>query len=130
MQDEVELSFLPPLFGGFRVHHVIGAVIPDDDFACAVIALGDHALETAVVNGMIFGQHRKTFLGRIQAGAFGNGPGSKHAFHFEAEIVVKPRGVMLLNDEAVAAVFLDFAGGFRRFIEPALPFIFIEAHLN
>src|SRR2546422_4834884 len=73
-QDEMKLAFLPSFLRRFGIDHFVGSVIPDDDFARAVIALRDRSLEGAVIDRMIFGLHGEAFVGRIEAGAFRNRP--------------------------------------------------------
>ena len=77
---------------------------------------------------MIFSEHGQPLLGWIQRRAFGNCPGAEDAFHFDAEIVVKAGGAMLLNDEAVAAFLSDFAGRLGSLIELSLPSVLFKAH--
>src|SRR6266581_5658213 len=129
VKKEVELSLFPSFFRCGRIHHVIRAVVPNDDLARAIVAFWNHAFEITVIDGMIFGQHGEALLGGVQTGTLRNGPRAEHAFHFEPEIVVQPRGVMLLNDEAVAALLFYFARRFGGLIELPLPFIFVKAHL-
>src|SRR5262249_27558326 len=124
----MQFAFFPAFFGRIGIHHFICPVVPDDDFAGSVVPLWDDAFKLAVVDRMIFGQHRQAFFVRIETGSFGNCPRAQHPFHFQAKIVMKASGMVLLNDETLAGTLFYFAWRFGSFIEPALPFIFFETH--
>src|SRR3546814_7112191 len=51
---------------------------------------------------MVFGAHREAFVGGVGARPLGHRPAFEHAIDFEAEVVMEPRRVMLLDDEAIA----------------------------
>ncbi len=76
-----------------------GAPVPDHDGAAAVFPLRNHAFEGVVLDGMVFGRHREPFGGGIERRASGDRPGLHDPFPLEAEIVVKRRGAMFLDDE-------------------------------
>ena len=63
---------------------------------------GIAAFEAAVLQRMVLGVHRQV----IDRGGLGqvlrHRPGHQHAVAFEAEVVVQPAGVVLLNDEGIA----------------------------
>ncbi len=80
------------------------AAIPDDDGAAAIFALGNGALEVAVVQRMILDMHGEALFARHEARAARYRPALQHAVHLEAEVVVEARGVVLLDHEAVAAL--------------------------
>src|SRR5262249_36204525 len=128
VEDKMKFSFAPTLFGCFGIHHVVNAVVPDDDIACAVVSFWNDALEISVVDRMIFRERGQTLLCGIEAGPFRNCPGTKYTFHFEAEVIMQARRVMFLNDETVAVFLRDFAGRFRRFVEASFLFVFFETH--
>ncbi len=77
----------------------VDAAIPDDHFACAVLSGRDHALERAVVVGMILHVHGEALFAGIERRSLGNRPGLEHTVAFEPEVVVQPAGRMLLDDE-------------------------------
>ena len=83
-----------------RVFGVPVAAVPDLHRAAAVLALGDGALEVAVVERMILDLHREPLLARIEGGPARHRPGLEHAVIFETKIVMQPRGGVLLNHEA------------------------------
>lgn len=102
-------------------------LVPDDHTAGAVVPLRDDSFEPCVVERVVLGHHRQPFDRRVVGRAFRNGPRLEHPFHLQAEVVVKMRSVMLLNDEErqlhLAGPFR--AGRLRRLFEPphgAVPF--------
>src|SRR5262249_30984722 len=75
--------------------------------AAPVLALGDDALELAVVQRVVLGLHGQPLVRGIEARSLRHRPALEHALHREAEVVVQPRGGVLLHHEgAVAAVGL------------------------
>ena len=104
------------------------AHIPDHDGACAVIVLGDDAFEIEIGDGMIFDLHGQALIGGIERRAFGHGPRFEDAFHLQAEVVVQPRGVVLLHYETVARFFFDLGRGLGRFFKPAFARVLFEGH--
>ena len=77
----------------------IDAAVPDDHFARAVLPGRNHALERRVVVGVILDVHGEALFVTIERRALGHGPGQEDAVAFEPEVVVQPRGGMLLDDE-------------------------------
>jgi hypothetical protein len=78
---------------------------------------------------MVFGLDGETLIGGIKRGALGNRPRSQDPFHFETEVVMKPRGAMFLDNKRVAGDSLNLAFRFRRLIEAAFAFVLLEAHV-
>src|SRR5215475_4463123 len=74
MQHEVKFTFLPTGLRGSRIDHIVSAGIPDNDLTCTVVALRYNSFEPAVVDRMIFGQHRETLLGWIETRPLGYSP--------------------------------------------------------
>ena len=107
VEDELQRAVAQALVdvgvGGLRLP---GALVPDHDGAAAVLALGDDALEAAVLHGVVFDLHGEALVGDDVAGALGDGPGFEHAVPAEAEVVVQMRGGVLLDDEG------ELRGGF------------------
>ena len=99
---------------------VPGSVVPDHDGAAAVFAFGDRAFELAVLQRMVFDLDGQALFRRIEAGAFWDGPAYEDAVHFEAEIVVQARGVVFLDDEAMAGARGFFGLGLGRAGEVSL----------
>ena len=78
----------------------VGAAIPDDHRAGAVLALADHALEVAPGERMVVDGHREALLARVGGGPLGHGPRLERALHLQAEVPVHRGGVVLLDHEA------------------------------
>ena len=64
------------------------AAVPQLDGAAAVLALGDRALEVAIIQRMVFDFHGQALVMRIERRALGHGPGFEYPVEFEAEIIV------------------------------------------
>ncbi|KAG1251901.1 hypothetical protein G6F68_012041 [Rhizopus microsporus] len=84
------------------------ALVPDDDLAGAVPALGYLAFELGVREGMIFHLHGHALDGGIVAGALGHRPALHRAVQLQPEVIMQPAGPVLLDDEG--------AGRFSRFL--------------
>ena len=87
------------------------ALVPDHDGAAAVLALGDDALEAAVLHGVVFDLDGEALVPHVIAGALGDGPAFEDAVPAEAEVVVQAGGGVLLDDEGLLAGG-DCGGGF------------------
>ena len=83
----------PPLLG------LVGAVVPDRDVAGAVLALGDLALERAVVEGMVFDVHGEVIGVGVHRKTLRQRPRDEDSVAFEAKVPVQRPGVVLLDDE-------------------------------
>jgi hypothetical protein len=125
----VQFSFLPACGGRVGIHHFVGAVVPHNHVAGAVVPFRNHALEAAVIHRMIFGLDGEPLFGWVECRTFWNCPGTKHALHFQAEVVMKTGGAVFLNDETVALCLLDFTFGFGRLVKAALPFVLFKTHV-
>ena len=82
------------------------AAVPDHDGSAAVLAFRDDAFEVGVFDGVVFDVNGKATLAGIEARTSWNGPAFQDAVEFNAEIVMEPRGVVLLDDENAATGFL------------------------
>ncbi len=82
------------------------AAVPDDDGAGAVIPFGNHALEVAVLERVVFDADGETLIGWICGRTFGDRPRHEHAVHFETQIPMQPRRIVHVHDQQ--------APGFRR----------------
>src|SRR5262249_3189938 len=80
-----------------RWNGVVGSTVPDDAVAGAVLAVGDAALEVAVLERVILGLHREPLLCRVVARALRRGPAGEDAIDLEPDVVVKPCGVVLVH---------------------------------
>src|SRR5262249_25335719 len=74
-----------------------GAAIPEKHGAATVLALGDDALEAAVLHRVILDVHRQPLVRGIEARSLGDRPALENAFELEPKIVVQARCGVLLN---------------------------------
>ena len=102
MQAKFEIAALDLRQRRRVAQQFVAAAIPQHHAAAAVLALRNVAFKAAVVERMILHVHGQMFGQRLQARAFGNGPGFQGSVHFQAKIVVQPRGVVTLDAEVVA----------------------------
>jgi hypothetical protein len=74
---------------------------------------------------MIFDLYGETLVVWVKRRPTGHGPGFEDAVQFEPKIIVQPRGVVLLDDEAPAVRRPDgfFPARFPGFLEIALGFV-------
>ena len=77
---------------------------------------------------MIFDLHGQPLVGRIERGPLWNGPRLENAFHLEPEVIVQAGGFVLLDNEAIALLLLDFRWRLRSLLEPPLALVFFEGH--
>ena len=77
----------------------VDAAIPDDHFARAVLPGGNDAFERPVVVRVVLHVHGQALFVTIEGRTLGHGPGQQHPIAFEPEVVVQPRGRVLLDDE-------------------------------
>src|SRR5205823_8312675 len=93
-----------------------------------VLSFGDDAFEGTVLDGMIFDLDGEALDGGIEAGALRDGPAFQDAVQFQAEIVVKPTGVVLLYDVRASCRRRLLAARFGRAVELPFAFVFTQAH--
>src|SRR5258708_11351012 len=86
--------------GGFRflVVRLPGAMIPEQHRAAAILALGDHPLEIAIVERMVLDMDGEALLAGIEARPPRNRPALEDAVELETEIVMQPRRRTFLDD--------------------------------
>ena len=98
-----------------------GALVPEHDRASAVLALGDDALEAAVLDGMVFDLDSEATVLDYVAGPLGAGPGLEYAVPAEAEVVVEMGSGVLLDTEGelVEGGGGGFSGGLGGDVEVA-----------
>jgi len=101
VEDEMEMALVDVLRALAR-DRLPGAAIPQHHAAATIFALGDHALEIGVAHRMVLGAHRESLVGGIGARPPGHRPAFKHAVDLEPEVVMEPRRIVLLDDEAPA----------------------------
>src|SRR5215831_15053810 len=108
-----------------------GAAIPDKHSAAAVLALGDDALEVAVLDRVILDVHGQPLVRGIEARPLGDRPALENAFELEPKIVVEPRGGVLLNHERArrrAGLVRHLTRRLGCFLEIALATILVKPH--
>ena len=75
------------------------AAVPELHRAAAILALGDGALEVAIVERMILGLHRQPLDLGIERRPLGHRPRQEDTVELEPEIVVQARGIVPLDDK-------------------------------
>jgi hypothetical protein len=109
-----------------------GTRVPQHHDAGAV-AGRNHALELAVLDGVILDVHREPLDGGIERRSLGHRPRQQHAVVLQAEVVVQVTGQVLLHAEEPRRAAAGrppglVAGGFRRLREVALLTVVVERH--
>src|SRR5690349_9130677 len=94
------MAALERLARGLLAEDAVGAGVPHDHLAGAVLALGDHALEVAVGERVVFGRHGEPLLARVERRPLRYRPRLEHAVGLEPEVVVQARRRVLLDHEA------------------------------
>src|SRR5260370_5570816 len=118
------MSLLQPLMRiGLRLP---AAAIPDDHGPATIFALGDVALEIEIVDRVVLGADRQSFLAERQARSSGYRPALQDAIELEAQIVVQPARGVHLDHEVTAAAAADGDSRFRGSAEVALLRVFFE----
>src|SRR5262249_11989346 len=105
-----------------------GAAVPQDDRAGAVLALRDGAFEAAIVQRMILDMHGQPLFAGNEAGPARDRPAFQDAVHLQAEIVMQPGGVVLLDDETGTARVGSASPGLRRDREVPLLAVGFQRH--
>src|SRR5438552_15581917 len=80
----------------FRSNGLEFAKVPHDDFAGAVVILGERSFEQKVVERLVPDMHREALHLRIFAGPFRHGPGAESPAYFQSTPVPKIPGPALL----------------------------------
>src|SRR6476620_4022603 len=79
--------------------HVIVTAIPHHHGATAVVSFRDYALESLVIEGVIFDFDCKMFFATLPGQPLRHRPRLQDSIHLKPEIVMQSAGVMFLNDE-------------------------------
>jgi hypothetical protein len=105
-------------------------MIPPDHSAGAVLALGDLAFESCILERVVFDLNGEPSLARLRAGPLRNRPALEDAVELETEVVVIVRGEMMLDDEHPfhTGAFGPLARRFPGYAEVALATILSETH--
>src|SRR5690606_4331012 len=97
------------------------AGIPEHHGAAAVLTLRDHALEAAVIQGVILHLDGKPSLARFKAWSFRQRPAPEHAVLLQPEVEMVMAGGVLVHDIKMPfRVRLCVPGGCRWLAEGAL----------
>src|SRR6516225_9261432 len=88
-QLELELAARVLLADVLGLERAIGAAIPHDHGAGAVVAGRDHAFEVRILERMVLDVHRETLLLGAHRGALRHRPALEHALHLETEVTVE-----------------------------------------
>jgi len=126
VQLELQLALLQGLRG--VEHGRPRPAVPEHDGARAVLALRDHVLERAVVEGVVLDVHREALVVRVEGRALRHGPAQQHAVKLQAEVVVQARRRVLLDAVGEPAARADLARRLRRAREVALLPVVLEGH--
>src|SRR5436305_704355 len=92
------------------------------------MSLGNVSFEIEVRDRMIFDLHGQPLVGRIERRPLGNGPGFENAFHLESEVIVPASGFVLLDNEAIGLLLLNYRRKLWGLFEPPLTLVFFEGH--
>ncbi len=107
VQDDLQVALLQALV---RVGPRFGlpvAAVPQHHRAAAVLALRDRPFEVAVVERVVLHLDGEPAVMRVHRRAPGHRPGLEGPVELQAEVVVKARGVVLLDHEAAPVGRLD-----------------------
>src|SRR5208282_2240650 len=126
MQDEFQFATAKLLARRSLPYRLERAFVPNSYFARPVVSGRNRAVETSVLERMVFGLHRQPFVGRIERRAFWNGPRFQDPVDLETEIVVQPPGVMFLDDKPVPAASALLSPRFGSFLKFPLSPVFAE----
>src|SRR5216683_4135991 len=119
---QAKLQFAPlDLFGRAGASFgFISPLVPNNDLAGSVISRRNRSLKFAVFEWVIFHLDGQALVGWIERRPLRNGPGFQNSANLQAQIVVKPRGGVFLNDKDFLALVSGFPARFRSFGEPPL----------
>src|SRR5690349_16255824 len=116
---------------GGIAHRLPPAAVPQHHRAAAILALGNDALERAVLDRMVLDMDSEALGIGIEARPFRHRPALEHAVELEAEIVVHAPRRMRLDDIAEPLVLAGTAlraGRLGRPGEVALAAILAQTH--
>src|SRR6185437_7615051 len=96
------------------------ADVPQHHRPAAIFAGRNRAFEVAVTERMVLGAHREAVLAGIEARSFRYRPALQDSVELQPKVPVQPRGLVLLDDEAVTLALELAALGLLRLGEVAL----------
>src|SRR5262245_43841726 len=124
-EGEFQLALAQSLFRINTFFRHPEAPVPQHDGAATIFALRNRAFKVAVVEWMILDLDGQAPIAWIERRPLRDGPGLENAIDLQPQIVVKPGGSMLLDDEAGILSRLDprLPARLRGFREVALGLI-------
>ena len=99
VERELEFAFRELRLGGFIAFWRPVPAIPQLHRPAAVLAFRNRAFEVAVVERVVLHLDRQALVCRIERRTARYRPGLEDAIMLQAEVVVQPRGGMLLDHE-------------------------------
>ncbi len=130
MQGHLDMALVQGLLERQVFGVLEAATVPDHDGAAAVFVLRDGALELGVIEGMVLGAHGQALGRGVEGRPLGHGPGQQHAVALQAQVVVQPAGVVLLDDVQVALA--PCLAGLRlgRPVQTPLLVVLVQRHVS
>ena len=128
VQNQLDLPTGKLFLGGQIILGFVGAFVPYHHRTRAIVPLGNHTFKVRVFQWMVLGHGGKAFAGWVHTGSLGHGPGHQHTINFQSEVVVQPRGVMLLNHKAAAFASPDTTSRLGSLTKLPFSAIFFECH--
>src|SRR5215472_8785611 len=129
MQPELQVAAFDLCGSRHVAEQLEGAAVPKHDTTATVLALRNVALETSVVDWMVFHMNGEGLRQWFQARAFGNSPGFESAVHLQPEVIMQPRGVVSLDAEVVGGRRSRGCGpGLWCLVERPFALVFLQRH--
>src|SRR3977135_1942239 len=103
--------------------------VPDHHRSCSVLAGRNHALEPRIFERMVLRPYGQALVRRVHRRPFGYCPGRQDPIYGQPEIIVKPGGIVFLNDkDASAATSPHLPDWFGRLCKSSFASICCERH--
>lgn len=102
VERELEVALLELALRAELALRLPVAPVPELDGAAAILALGDRPLEIAIGERMILDLDGEALVGGVERWSPGHGPGFEDAVQLQPQVVMQPRRIMFLDDEAQA----------------------------
>src|SRR2546421_10992450 len=113
--------------GAFLAFRLIGPLVPNNDFAGAVISFRNRSLEGSIFKRMIFDLDGQPFVAGVEGRPFRHRPRFQYTTELEAQIIVKPPGRMFLDDKNLSAFVSSLAARFGSLPKPSLFSVLAQA---
>jgi hypothetical protein len=102
IKPKFEIATRQRLFRALLSIRLPVTAVPEHDRASAILALWYRPFEIAVIERMVFHLDGEALVTRIQGGASSYRPRFEDAVQFKAQVIMQPRGVMLLDSRVKA----------------------------